>query len=447
MSDSSRRSFLQAGAAAMLAAGARLSAQAAEAGAAGPADGPATIHDPAQATGSAAHGSAQAGGSAADDGSFRPAATNVPQAAYPRIDARRRVQFRIQAPGAQKVQIMVGGGGGETPRMDLVKQPDGAFTLTTPPIVEGFHYYPVYVDGFEVTDPGSHTFFGEGRDMSGIEIPSPVPSDAFYEIRDVPHGQVGERWYHSSVTGTWRRIFVYTPPGYDTETKRRYPVLYLQHGAGEDETGWTRQGRAQFILDNLIAAGETRPMIIVMANGYAKPAGTPAPDFRKLTGRAAFFAAMRTLTAGFSDDLTQVVVPFVDRNYRTLSDRDHRAMAGLSMGGMQTFEVTLNHLDMFSYIGGFSGAPFFFGNQKFDPKTAFHGAFADPAAFARRVHLVWLGAGTTEMAMIHRAVAGFHEDLVQAGIKHVFYQSPGTAHEWLTWRRDLRDFAPRLFRA
>lgn len=390
----------------------------------------------------------QSSNSSEATGTFLPASTNVPQAEYPRIDAHsRRVQFRINAPDAQKVQITVGGGGGETPRMDLAKQPDGSWTLTTPPIVEGFHYYPVYVDGFEVTDPGSHTFFGEGRDMSGIEIPSPLPSDSFYQIRDVPHGEVRERWYHSIVTGTWRRIFVYTPPGYDHEPNTRYPALYLQHGAGEDETGWIKQGRANFTLDNLIASGKAKPMLIVMAYGYAKRAGTREPDLSKLRAgsRAAFFAAVRVYTAGFEDDLTKVVVPLVDKAYRTIPDRDHRAMAGLSMGGMQTFEVTLNHLNMFSYIGGFSGAPFVLGNTRFDPKTAYHGVFADPAAFAKRVHLLWLGAGTNEIAMIHRGLMAFHEGLVQAHIKHMFYQSPGTAHEWLTWRRDLNDFAPRLF--
>lgn len=385
--------------------------------------------------------------SAATD-TFLPASTNVPQAEYPRIDAHsRRVQFRIKAPNAQRVRIMVGGGGGETPRMDLLKQADGSWKLTTPPIVEGFHYYPVYIDGFEVTDPGSHTFFGEGRDMSGIEIPSRLPSDSFYLIRDVPHGQVREQWYHSSITSDWRRIFVYTPPGYDHQPNTQYPVLYLQHGAGEDETGWTKQGRANFIMDNLIASSKAKPMIIVMAYGYAKSTDTPAPDRSKLRpgSHAAFFAAMQVLTAGFEDDLTQIVVPLVDKSYRTIPDRDHRAMAGLSMGGMQTFEVTLNHLDMFSYIGGFSGAPFVLGNTKFDPKTAYHGVFADPAVFAQRVHLLWLGAGTNEMEMIHRGLMAFQEALEQAHIKHVFYQSPGTAHEWLTWRRDLNDFAPRLF--
>jgi enterochelin esterase-like enzyme len=379
---------------------------------------------------------------------FQPAETNVPQAQYPRVDRHsRRVQFRIDAPHARRVQVMVGGGGGETPSMDLARQPDGSWTLTTPPIVEGFHYYPMYIDGFEATDPGSRTFFGEGRDMSGIEIPSPLASDSFYEVREVPHGQVREQWYHSSVTRDWRRILVYTPPGYDHEPHKRYPVLYLQHGAGEDETGWTRQGRAHFILDNLIASGRAEPMIIVMANGYARFPGATPPDLRKLRAGspAAFLAAMQVYTAAFPDDLTQVVVPLVDRDYRTIPDRDHRAMAGLSMGGFQTFDVTLRHLDMFSYIGGFSGAPFVFGNTRFDPKTAYGGVFADPAAFARRVHLLWLGVGTREMAMIHRGLMGFQQDLVRARIRHVFYQSPGTAHEWLTWRRDLNDFAPRLF--
>lgn len=423
MKRSSRRAFLGGSAGAVLAGGALLNARWTEAAEAPTAPPP--------------------------KGTFRPAETNVPQAEYPRVDSRsRRVQFRIVAPGARRVEVVVGGGGGETPRMSLARRGDGSWTLTTPPIVEGFHYYPVYIDGFEAIDPGSRTFFGYGREMSGIEIPSPVPSDSFYLMRDVPHGQVRERWYHSSVTRDWRRILVYTPPGYDHEPDRRYPVLYLQHGAGEDETGWTRQGRANVILDNLIASGQAKPMIIVMAHGYARFPGAAPPDLSKFRAGspAAFLATMRVYTAAFGDDLTKVVVPLVDRDYRTIADRDHRAMAGLSMGGFQTFEVTLNHLDLFSYIGGFSGAPFVLGNTRFDPNTAYHGVFADPAAFARRVHLLWLGVGTREVEMIHRGLMAFESDLVRAGIKHVFYQSPGTAHEWLTWRRDLNDFAPRLFR-
>jgi enterochelin esterase-like enzyme len=423
----SRRAFLRNGAGAMLAGGALLNTRLTRA---------VEVPEPPNHSPAA--------------GMFQPAETNVPQAQYPRVDAgSRRVQFRIDAPNARRVQVMVGGGGGETPRMDMVRQPDGSWTLTTPPIVQGFHYYPVYIDGFEANDPGSRTFFGEGRDMSGIEIPSPLPSDAFYQMRDVPHGQVREQWYHSSVTHDWRRILVYTPPGYDLERDKRYPVLYLQHGAGEDETGWSKQGRANVILDNLIASAQAKPMIIVMAYGYAKFPGAAAPDSSKYRAGspAAFLAAMRVYTAAFGDDLTRVVVPLVDRTYRTIPHRDHRAMAGLSMGGFQTFEVTLNHLDMFAYIGGFSGAPFVLGNTKFDPKTAYHGAFADPAAFAKRVHVLWLGVGTKEVEMIHRGLMAFQQDLVRAHIEHVFYQSPGTAHEWLTWRRDLNDFAPRLFRA
>src|SRR6185437_2027603 len=430
---SSRRAFLQGGAGAVIAGGALLR----------PGLVAATQRPESPESAETANASAAAG-------TFQPAETNVPQAQYPRVDPHsRRVQFRIDAPQARRVQVMVGGGGGETPRMDLARQSDGSWTLTTPPIVEGFHYYPVYIDGFESNDPGSRTFFGEGRDMSGIEIPSPLASDSFYQIRDVPHGQVREQSYFSSVTRDWRRIIVYTPPGYDHEEHSRYPVLYLQHGAGEDETGWTRQGRANIILDNLIASGHAKPMIVVMAHGYAKFPNAAAPDLSKLrTGSpAAFFAAMRVYTADFGDDLIRVVVPLVDKAYRTIPDRDHRAMAGLSMGGFQTFDVTLNHLDMFSYIGGFSGAAFVLGNTRFDPKTAYSGVFADPAAFAKRVHLLWLGVGTNEMAMIHRGLMAFQQDLVQAHIEHVFYQSPGTAHEWLTWRRDLNDFAPRLFRA
>jgi len=428
MQQSSRRAFLKSSAGAAVAGGTLLSARLAEAVEAPRSPNP----------------------SPASPEAFRPAETNAPQAQYPRVDPHsRRVQFRIDAPRARRVQIMVGGGGGETPRMDLTRQSDGSWTLTSPPIVEGFHYYPVYIDDFEASDPGSRTFFGEGRDMSGIEIPSPLASDSFYQVREVPHGQVREQWYHSSVTGTWRRILVYTPPGYDDEPHERYPALDLQHGAGEDATGWTRQGRVQFILDNLIASGRARPMIIVMANGYAGFPGAAAPDLSKLRAGspAAFLAAMRVYTAAFPEELTQVVIPLVDRDYRTIRDRNHRAMAGLSMGGFQTFDVTLRHLELFSYIGGFSGAPFVFGNTRFDPKTAYDGVFADPAAFAKRVHLLWLGVGTREVAMIHRGLMGFQQDLVRARIRHVFYQSAGTAHEWLTWRRDLNDFAPRLFRA
>ncbi len=221
-------------------------------------------------------------------------------------------------------------------------------------------------------------------------------------------------------------------------------------GGGEDETGWTRQGKANFILDNLIASGKTKPMIIVMANGYANRAGYVVPD---LTGRPfgspEFMKVMQERMGAFEDDMTQVLIPFVDKTFRTIPDRDHRAMAGLSMGGMQTFQVTFNHLDLFSYIGGFSGAAnvFMMGNNKLDTKTAFHGAMADPAAFAKRVHLLWIGVGTDEPERMKAGLESLHASLDEAKIQHVFYESPGTNHEWQTWRRDLKDFAPRLFQA
>jgi enterochelin esterase-like enzyme len=373
---------------------------------------------------------------------FQPAETNVWGAQYPRVDSTGRVEIRVKAPEATKVRLNFWSG----PKMDMVKQEDGFWTVTTPPLVPGFHYYTLNIDGAEVADPGSHSYFGGGKDASGIEVPE--PGSTYYSPQDVPHGQVREIWYNSKVTGTWRHALVYLPPNYDTETKVRYPVLYLQHGGGEDETGWIRQAHANFILDNLIADGSCKPMIIVMAYGYARHAGKPFPDLTgKPFGSPEMRQAMQEMMTAFDDDLTQALIPYVDSTFRTIADRDHRAMAGLSMGGMQTFQVTFNHLDMFSYIGGFSGAggAFLMGDQKFDVKTAYNGAMADPAAFAKRVHLLWIGVGTKEPERMREGLVNFHKLLEEAGIKHVFYESPGTDHEWQTWRRDLRDFAPRLF--
>ncbi|HME00759.1 MAG TPA: alpha/beta hydrolase-fold protein [Terriglobia bacterium] len=377
---------------------------------------------------------------AQDPGNFEAASTNVWGAEYPRVDSAGRAEFRVKAPDATKVRLNFW----SDPKLDMVKQPDGSWTVTTPPLVPGFHYYTLIIDGVEVSDPSSHSFFGGGKDASGIEIPE--PGSTYYSAQDVPHGQVREIWYYSKVTGTWRHALVYLPPNYDTQTSTRYPVLYLQHGAGEDETGWTKQGHANFILDNLIAAGKCKPMILVMAYGYARHAGQTAPDLTgKPFGSPEMRRAMQDMMAAFEDDLTQALVPYIESNFRTLADRDHRAMAGLSMGGMQTFQVTFAHLGMFSYIGGFSGAAMAFGDQQFDVKTAFNGAMADPAVFAKRVHLLWVGVGTAEPERMRAGLVGLHNALEEANIKHVFYESPGTAHEWQTWRRDLKDFAPRLF--
>lgn len=379
---------------------------------------------------------------AQDSSDYKPAATNVLDAQYPRVDGQGRAQFRVKAPDATKVKLNFWSG----PKLDMEKQADGYWTVTTQPLVPGLHYYTLAIDGAEVSDPSSHAFYGGSRDASMIEIPE--PGATYYSVQDVPHGQVREVWYSSKVTGTFRHALVYTPPGYDTQTKVRYPVLYLQHGGGEDETGWIRQGNANFILDNLIASGTSKPMIIVMANGYARREGVTPPDLTgKPFGSPEMMKAMQEMAQAFEDDVTQALIPFVDANFRTIADRDHRAMAGLSMGGMQTFQVTFDHLDLFSYIGGFSGAAggMVMGNEKLDPKTAFHGAMADPNAFAKRVHLLWIGVGTEEPAMMHAGIVRLHEGLNDAHVQHVFYESPGTSHEWQTWRRDLKDFAPRLF--
>jgi enterochelin esterase-like enzyme len=372
---------------------------------------------------------------------FRPATTNVWGAEYPRVDGAGRVQVRVKAPEATKVRVNFWSG----PKLDMEKQPDGFWTMTTPPLVPGLHYYTFIVDGAEVSDTNSRAFFGGGKYTSMVEVPE--PGSAYYSIQDVPHGQVREVWYNSKVTGTWRHALIYLPPGYDTQPTLRYPVLYLQHGAGEDETGWIRQGNANFILDNLIADGTCKPMIIVMAYGYARRAGVPPDLTPKPFGSPEMMKAMQDMAVVFEDDVTQSLIPYADSTLRTLSDRDHRAMAGLSMGGMQIFQITLNHLDLFSYIGGFSGASgmLVLGDRKLDPKTDYNGVFADPAAFARKVHLLWLGVGTAEPERLHTGILRLHTSLQEANVQHVFYESPGTDHEWQTWRRDLKEFAPRLF--
>ncbi len=373
---------------------------------------------------------------------FRPATSNVLDGQYPRVSGNSQVEIRFKAPDAGKVRVNFWSG----PKADMEKQADGFWTITTPPLAPGLHYYTIIVDGAEVSDPGSTAYFGGGRWASAVEVPE--AGATYYLPQDVPHGQVREVWYHSKVTGTWRHALVYTPPAYDRQAKERYPVLYLQHGGGEDESGWTRQGKANFILDNLIAAGKAKPMIVVMANGYARRAGQSVPDFRgKPFGSPEMRKAMQDMMSAFEDDVTRALIPFIDSSFRTMPDRDHRAMAGLSMGGMQTFHVTFRHLDLFSYIGGFSGAANVFatGSDKLDPKTAFNGAMADPATFAKRVHLLWIGVGTNEPERMKQGIEKLHTSLDDAKIQHVFYESPGTDHEWQTWRRDLQDFAPRLF--
>lgn len=374
--------------------------------------------------------------------------SSVPGAASPRIHADGRVTFMLRAPQAQSLQVEGGDGLGKSP-FPMIKDADGTWSVTIAPPVPGFHYYWFVLDGVVVNDPASETYFGYGRETSGIEIPEQGAD--YFAIRDVPHGAVREQWYFSHAMREWRHALVYTPPGYETSGKRRYPVLILQHGMGENETGWTRQGRAQFILDNLIAAGRARPMIVVMDRGYADPpdappfaltAETPLHDVRAAFGR-------------FEAVVLHDLIPMIDRSYRTVPDRGHRALAGLSMGGMQTLFIGLQHLDTFAYIAALS-SPVIRGNDSqeklasslvgsFDAGTAFAGAFANPAQFNQQVKLLWLGAGTAEGEPIHSSIGSAVEALRHSGIRLTYFESQGTAHEWQTWRRDLNDLAPRLF--
>jgi enterochelin esterase-like enzyme len=367
---------------------------------------------------------------AAQDDSV-PAASNVLNAQYPRVYPDGRVALRITAPNAQKVQLQPGGadnGLGKGP-IDMTKDEKGIWSVTLPPVVPGFHYYWFVVDGVNVNDPGTETFFGWGRQTSGIDVPE--KGGEFYETQNVPHGEMRLRTYQSKVTGQWRRALVYTPPDYDTNQRTRYPVLYLQHGAGENMTSWLRQGRVNLILDNLIAGGKAKPMIVVLDTGYATKTG--ATPVQGPTGNP-------TIPNAFEDVVVTDLIPTIDAHYRTIANRDSRAMAGLSMGGGQTLQITSNHLDLFAWIGSFS-API----RNFDIKTSMNGVLADAAAFNKRVKLLWFGAGTGEETF-HKGASQVHSALDTAGIKHVFFESKGTSHEWQTWRRSLNDFAPRLFR-
>lgn len=392
----------------------------------------------------------------------KPSALNIPGAPYPCVFPDHRAMFRVAAPNAQSVRVRVG------PGFDMKKEADGLWYVTTTPLVEGFHYYLLNIDGGTFADPSTHTFFGGGTDSSAIEVPA--DDAAFYSHKDVPHGVVREQWYFSTVTQNWRRAYIYTPPGYDTDAKMHYPVLYLLHGWGENEQGWTFQGHVDQIMDNLIAAKKAKPMIIVMDNlnagkpgedvsiynargvlTQAVPEPTPAqtgapgvPGAAPTTPGAAPAPRPRMRGPMASTTFTEMMftdlIPFVEKTYRVAPGRENRAMAGLSMGGMQTFSTALLNLDKFAYIGGFSGSCG--GRGNFDPKTNCGGAFAgDPAVFNAKVKLLFLGIGSVEGP----GAKNFSDALTKLGFKNVFFESQGTAHEWLTWRRTLADFAPRLF--
>ena len=368
----------------------------------------------------------------------KPASTNAPGREYPKVDSQGRATFHVYAPDAKMVRVF---------NTDLTKGADGYWTGTTRPLDPGFHYYTITIDGASAADPNSQGFFGAGTVRSGIEIPDPGVD--FYDLKDVPHGEIRSRWY-TTASGEIRQAFVYTPSGYDQNRRTRYPVLYLQHGMGEDRRAWPTQGRANLILDNLIAEKKAVPMIVVMEDGGITPGpggarggtgrgaapaagGPPAGGARGGGGAGRGLPPMAFVTAVVDD-----VVPMIDKTYRTIPDREHRAMAGLSLGGTQTYQITQANLDKFAYIGIFS-APFGFPGVE----TGYDGLLKKPDEFAKRVRLFYVSMGSKEGATTGSSV---HDELEKAGIKHVYYESPGTAHEFQTWRRSLHSFAAQLFK-
>lgn len=360
---------------------------------------------------------------------FKPATSNQQDKQYPQVNSEGRVRASIYAPQANKVQLDIGG-----IKYDLIKNDQDIWIGDSNPQDEGFHYYQLNIDGASVPDPGSLYFYGAGRWGSAIEIPA--KDKYFYAMKDVPHGLISENIYFSKITNSSRRCFVYTPAGYNKNLKNQYPVLYLQHGSFENETGWSAQGKANLILDNLIAEKKATPMIIVMDNGYAyKP-----EDLITATKNKTY------PTSSFEEVLINEVIPMIDTKFRTIADREHRAIAGLSMGANQTMRIIMNHLDTFSYYGGFSGTSNYPSSDEIDTATFLDGKFNDGASINKQLHLLWLSLGTKEPKPFPGTVGAFRSMLNKQNIKHVYYQSPKTAHEWHTWRRSLNQFACLLFK-
>lgn len=356
---------------------------------------------------------------------FKPSSVNQPGKQYPQVNSERRVRTSISAPLANKVQLDIGG-----VKYDLTKDEKGVWTGESAPQDEGFHYYQLNIDGASVPDPGTKYFYGAGRWGSGIEIPA--KDQEIYALKEVPHGLVSENIYFSKITNSFRRCFVYTPADYEENINTRYPVLYLQHGSFEDETGWSAQGNANLILDNLIAAQKAVPMIIVMDNGYAYKPQSGEPG-----GRAA---------SAFEEVMINEIIPMIDAKFRTIANREHRAIAGLSMGANQTMRIIMNNLDKFAYYGGFSGTSNYPSSEEINVETFLDGKFSDGKAVDKQIKVFWLGLGTKEPEPFPGSVGAFRKMMEKQGIKYVYYESPGTAHEWLTWRRDLYQYAQLLFK-
>jgi predicted alpha/beta superfamily hydrolase len=345
---------------------------------------------------------------------FKPSSLNQPGQQYPQVNSQGYARFRIVAPYADSVRVSLGLGGtrGGTP---LTKVTDSVWMATTAgPLEEGFHYYHVTIDGGVFNDPGTGNYFGSTRWESGIEIPA--HDQDFYALKDVPHGHVQQILFPSKSTNTFRRAFIYTPPGYEKDTKKKYPVLYLQHGWGEDETAWSTQGHANLIMDNLIAEGKIKPFIIVMTYGMTNDIRPGSPG------------GLRSFNIQpFQTVLIDELIPYVDSHFRTMANQLHRAMAGLSMGGFETHTITLARPDVFSYYGLLSGGIY-------NP---------DELKDKAKPKLIFLSCGSFENPDgINKAT----DALKTAGYNAVGFVSQGTRHEFQTWRRSLYQMAPLLFK-
>jgi enterochelin esterase family protein len=350
---------------------------------------------------------------------YKPSSTNTFLAQYPAVNAQtRQAIFRVVAPHASSVMVDLAG-----KKYPMTRDEKGVWTCTSDPQVVGFHYYAIMIDSVPVMDRNTEAFFGSNWESSGIEIPEGPEGDYYRFNKNIPHGQVRSLYYWSEINGMERHCNVYVPAEYESNTEKKYPVMYLLHGWGEDENGWSNQGHMANIMDGLIHAGKAVPMIVVMDCGDIKTNS----DVRKAS----------------TNDVTQIYIkdlmPFIESTFRTINDRQNRAMAGLSRGGFQTTMTVFANLDKFAWMGTFSG---FFSRPGQDVTEGFNGVFKDPAAFNKQINLLFISTGTEE---------GRPKEAVEAlkahGIKNIVYhESQGTAHEWLTWRRALNEFAPLLFK-
>ncbi len=353
-----------------------------------------------------------------------PASTNITNAKYPRILPDNRVVFQITAPQAKNVQIDLG------KVYDMQKDDKGVWTVITDPQVPGFHYYSLVIDGVKVSDPASESFYGTGRMSSAIDIPE--EGTDFYTVKNVPHGEISNKVYFSKTTQTWRYMNVYTPPNY-TRTNEQYPVLYIQHGGGEDERGWAVQGKTDIILDNLIAEGKAKPMIVVIPNGNVSKPGVAAGGYND--------EAM----AAFKEEIVGSIIPFVESNYRVKTGAANRAISGLSMGGGQAFYTGLRNTDIFGNVGVFSTGLFGGIQQQsaFDAEKVIPGILSKPESFNSRLKVFYMSVGEQDPRIepTKKQVQTFRS----SGLKVEFASFPG-AHEWQVWRKSLHDFAQRIFK-